>query len=205
MEKIVLLGFGGHAKSIIDTIETLKKYEIVGISDVVEKQGERYRKYSVAYQDEQLEYLFDAGIKNLFISVGYMGNSHIRNELFLLAKKIGYSFPPIIDPTAIVAKDVIIEEGVFIGKSAIVNADAKIHKMAIINTGSIIEHESEIGDFTHIAVGTVICGQANIGNNSFVGSNATIIQNIQVGNDVIIGAGCVVRKNLENGCLYTGG
>ena len=205
MEKIVLLGFGGHAKSIIDTIETLKKYEIVGISDVVEKQGERYRKYSVAYRDEQLEYLFDSGIKNLFISVGYMGNSKIRNELFLLAKKIGYSFPPIIDPTAIVAKDVIIEEGVFIGKSAIVNADAKIHKMAIINTGSIIEHESEIGDFTHIAVGTVICGQANIGNNSFVGSNATIIQNIQVGNDVIIGAGCVVRKNLENGCLYTGG
>jgi FlaA1/EpsC-like NDP-sugar epimerase len=35
-EKIILIGGGGHAHSVIDVIEQENKYEIVGIIDVEE-------------------------------------------------------------------------------------------------------------------------------------------------------------------------
>ena len=39
MEEIVLIGFGGHAKSIIDTIEANEKYKIAGILEKRKKMG----------------------------------------------------------------------------------------------------------------------------------------------------------------------
>ncbi|MEG0379082.1 MAG: serine acetyltransferase, partial [Eubacterium sp.] len=33
MKKLILVGAGGHTKSIIDSIQSAKKYEIIGIID----------------------------------------------------------------------------------------------------------------------------------------------------------------------------
>ena len=33
-EKIVLIGFGGHAKSVIDSIEASGEYKIAGYTDI---------------------------------------------------------------------------------------------------------------------------------------------------------------------------
>ena len=34
MEKIVLVGYGGHARSVIDSIEQSKLYKIEGYTDI---------------------------------------------------------------------------------------------------------------------------------------------------------------------------
>ena len=41
MDKIILVGFGGHAKSIVDSLESSGKYEIIGYTDI--NVGEDYR------------------------------------------------------------------------------------------------------------------------------------------------------------------
>ena len=33
MEKILIIGAGGHAKSVIDVVESTKKYKIIGLID----------------------------------------------------------------------------------------------------------------------------------------------------------------------------
>ena len=33
MDKIILIGYGGHAESVADSIRQLKKYEIIGYTD----------------------------------------------------------------------------------------------------------------------------------------------------------------------------
>ena len=38
-EKIILIGGGGHCKSVIDIIETENKFQIAGILDLPEKVG----------------------------------------------------------------------------------------------------------------------------------------------------------------------
>lgn len=193
-EDIIILGFGGHAKSVADSIAKDRKYNIVGYTDIHERKSQ----FRYLGTDDELENLFRHGIQNAVLGVGYMGESAIRYKLACEAKKIGFEFPVIIDPSANIANDTIIGEGTFIGKKTVINAESNIGDFCIVNTGSIIEHESTIGDFTHIAVGATLCGNVNIGNHCMIGANSTVIQGLYVGNCVTVGAGAVVLNNIEN-------
>ncbi|MFL0165513.1 acetyltransferase [Candidatus Clostridium helianthi] len=203
MERIILVGGGGHCKSIIDSINGLKQFEIVGIVDkkINENMG---LGIDVIGSDENLGELYKSGIKNAFISVGSVGNPCIRVKLYNILKKIGYNFPKIIDKTAIVSESALINDGVFVGKGAIINAKVTIEKQCIINSGTIVEHDCNISEFVHLAPGVTVSGGVNIGKRTHVGTNSTIIQNVNIGNDAIIGAGSVIIKDIKNGLKVYG-
>lgn len=199
MKDIILVGFGGHAKSVIDSIEKAGQYKIIGYTDI--ETGNEYRGCQYLGSDDVLQQYFDRGIKYVFISVGYMGKGDLRCRLYEKVKNIGYSLPAIIDVSAQIAEDVRIGEGSFVGKGAIINSDAAIGKMCIINSGAIVEHDCEVDEFSHISVGTVLCGNVNVGRSAFVGANATVIQGRTIGNHCIVGAGTVVRRDLEDNSM----
>ena len=205
MEKIILLGIGGHAHSVVDSIEGEGKYSVYGFLDMKDREGERYREHKVVGTDDLLESYFNKGIKNAFVTVGYLGKGDIRNRLYLQLKKIGFNIPTIVDRTAVIAADVTLGEGTFVGKGAVVNSVTEIGKMCIINTSAIIEHDCKIGDFSHISVGSALCGSVQVGKESFIGANATIIQGKTIGNKCIIGAGTTIRKDVEDSYMVWSG
>lgn len=196
MEKILILGNGGHARSLIDVIERQKKYRIAGL--VVNEKNADCDEYPILGNDDDLKRLFDRGIGNAAVGVGYLGKSDIRQRLYEKLMDIGFNLPVICDPSAIMSSRVRIGEGSFIGKGAILNTCTSVGKMCIINTGSIIEHDCMIDDFSHIAVASVLCGGVSVGKASFIGANATIIQGRRVGSNCIIGAGTVIRNSVED-------
>lgn len=201
MEKIIILGCGGHAKSVIDVIEAAGKFEICGFVDHSQEEFE-YRGYKIIGCDDDLKVLYDDGIHHAFIGIGFLGQGNVRNRLYGQLKGIGYNLPSVIDPTAVMASDVTVGEGTFIGKRAIVNANSVIGQMVIINTGAIIEHDCHVGDYSHISVSSVVCGAVHIGENVFLGANATVFQEMCIGNNAVIGAGSIVYRNVEADMKY---
>lgn len=201
MKKIILLGCGGHAKSVVDAIESKGEYEIAGFLDNKEFC---YRGYDVIGADEAAEKLFKDGVQYAFISIGYMGNGRLRERLYAYVKDIGFELPVIVDSSAVIASDVQIGEGTFIGKNSVINANAKIGKLAIVNTGAIIEHDCKVGEFSHISVGAVLCGNVVVGDSCFIGAGTTAIQGIDVADNVIVGAGSVILKNIEKNSMSYG-
>lgn len=189
MEDIVLVGFGGHAKSVADAIERQGKYHIVGYTDLKEHNT----KYEYLGQDSNLNNIFKSGTQNACISIGYLGKDVIREELYSLLKDIGFKLPIIVDPSSVIAESAVILEGTFVGKLAVINAEAKIGRCCIVNTRAIVEHEAIVEDFSHISVGAILCGQVKVGRAAFVGANATVIQNRTVNVSEIIPAGVTKR------------
>lgn len=205
MEKIVILGKGGHAESLIDIIERENKYEIAGyiVNDVGRKvEGELY---PVIGSDSDLEKIFQSGIRNVAIGIGYLGKSDLRERLWDKLKAIGFLLPVICDPSAILARNAKFDEGTMIGKGVIVNSNVSVGKMCIINTGAIIEHGCEVGDFSHISVGSILCGNVKVGEATFVGANSTVIQGKRIGSKCIVGAGITVRKDIDSYCIVWNG
>lgn len=196
MEKIIILGKGGHAKSVADAIERQGIYEIAGY--IVNEDLEAEDDYPVIGKDEDLERIYQSGIHYAAIGIGFLGKGTIRNRLYEQLKKIGYYLPVICDPSAILSTKTEIGEGTFVGKASVINAAARIGKMCIINTGAMIEHDCQVGDFSHIAVGAVLCGDVHIGCETLIGANATVIQGRSVADRRIVGAGEVIRKNVGN-------
>lgn len=205
MEKMIILGKGGHAESLADIVERENKYEIAGyvINDSYQQAGKE--KYPVLGGDMELERIFQSGIRNAALGIGYLGKSDLREKLWNKLKMIGFSLPVICDPTAILAENVQLGEGTMVGKGAIINANASVGKMCIINTGAIVEHGCIVEAFSHISVGSVLCGEVWVGKASFVGANATVIQGKKIGNHCIVGAGTTVRKNVEDNHIVWSG
>ena len=90
MENIILLGLGGHAHSVVDSIEQAGKYNIIGFLETREMQGKRFRDYQVLGVDDNIQEYFDKGIRNAFITIGFLGYGNIRNQLYKQLKDIGY-------------------------------------------------------------------------------------------------------------------
>lgn len=198
MEKIILIGAGGHAKSVVDSIEQAAEYEIVGFSDNQISHEVIYRNYKVICTDKDLEKIYTAGVKNAFITIGYMGNSSVREKIYNKLCSIGFNMPTIIDPSAIIATDVQIGSGCFIGKTAVINSQARIGDLGIINTAAVIEHECDIGFNVHLAGNSILCGNVTVGNDVFIGAGSVVIQGINIGSDVIIGAASTVIHNVKD-------
>ena len=191
MEKIVLIGFGGHAKSVADSILQMNKYEIAGYTDAKKCDDAPYEYLG---DDSALSEIFKSGVTNAFVCVGYLGKGNVREKIYENLKQIGFTLPVIIDPSAILARDVSFGEGTFVGKGAIVNSGAQIGSMCIINSGAIIEHECKLEDYVHVAVGAVLCGQVTVGRAAFVGANATVIQCMNIESKKLVPAGFTVRN-----------
>ncbi len=196
MEKIVLVGAGGHCISVLDAINCGCEYEVVAITDMPDQVGRAVGQLSVTHGDEALASLFESGIKSAAITIGGIGDTRLREILYKKLKEIGFTLPIISDPSAVVSKTAIIEEGVFIGKNSVVNSCSIIEKMAIINTASVIEHECMVGQFASIAPGTVLSGRVKVGAHTHIGTNSTVIENITIGSNSLIGAGSVVVKDI---------
>lgn len=205
MEKIIILGKGGHAESLADIVEKENKYEIAGYVINDNNQQSEEARYPVIGSDMDLEQIFKSGIKNAALGIGYLGKSDLREKLWNKLKTIGYTLPVICDPSAIMAENIQLGEGTMVGKGAIINANASIGKMCIINTGAIIEHDCRVDDFSHVSVGSVLCGNVRVGRASFIGANATVIQGKNIGSQCTVGAGTTIRRNVEDNYMVCGG
>lgn len=196
--KILLVGGGGHCKSVLDSLFQVNEYEKIGIIDKTGMLGKSVMGVPVVGSDDDLPKLFEEGYGHAFVTVGSIGNPMLRIHLFNLLIDFGYQMPAIIDGSAKVSSHAIVEEGVFVGKQAIINVGAHIQKGAIINSGAIVEHDCQIGAFSHIAPGAVLGGEVVIGENTHIGSNAAVKQQIHIGSNSIVGMGSVVLRNINS-------
>lgn len=196
--KLVLLGGGGHCKSVIDAALRLDSFDDIVITDLTLAVGTKVLGCKVVGADDCLEELRHEGFGFAFISVGNIKGNPLRKKLAERAAALGFKSPVIIDPSATVSDSVVTGEGTFIGKNVVVNADVRIGKHCIINTGAIIEHGCVVDDFSHVSVGAILCGEVSIGKNCMIGAGSTIIQCLNIGNDVVIGANSTVLADVED-------
>lgn len=203
-KKLVLIGGGGHCKVVISQLKRLNEFEIVGVTDRYKPVGTPIASSTIIGKDEKLKEFYEKGVRYALITIGSVKDNTKRRKLFDIAKEIGYEFPIVISPFAVVSTTVKISEGTVVMPHCTINPDVYIGKDCIINTGAIIEHDCKIGDHVHIAPGVHISGEVEIGNLSFIGIGSTIIQGVRIGKNVTVGAGTVVIKNIPNDVVIVG-
>ena len=197
MDKILLIGAGGHARSCIDVLEEENQFEIAGLIEKGERISNNSLGYSVIGTDDDLKVL-RKHYKNAIITVGQIKSPKIRIKLYQLLKELDFTLPVIVSPHAYVSKHAQIGEGSIIMHGVIINANAKIGNNCIINNRALIEHDAVIGDHCHIATGAIINGEVSVGNETFIGSGAITKQCISIGNNCIVGAGIILKNDVKH-------
>jgi len=190
MKEILLIGGGGHCKSVIDIIEAEKKFRIVGIVEKYKGESSEVLGYPLIATDDDLEMLrkkYDYAL----ITVGQIHSNNIRVKLYNRLKELDFQLPTIISPFAYVSRYAEVGEGTVVMHHALINANAKVGKNSIINSKALIEHDVIVENHVHISTNATINGGVVVKEHSFVGSGVVTKEYIEVSG--FVKAGSLVR------------
>jgi sugar O-acyltransferase (sialic acid O-acetyltransferase NeuD family) len=190
--QIVIVGGGGHARSVIDVIEAEGRFDIAGVVDPKPPSSGSLMGYPWLGDDEALGPLIQRH-KNAVIAIGQLPQPDKRIELFERVSGLGAQLPVIISPSAVVSPHATIGRGSIVMHGAVINAGAIIGENCIVNTLALVEHDSRIGDHCHVATGARINGECVLGRESFVGSGAIVFQQVHLPARSVVGAGTIVK------------
>lgn len=200
-KNLILVGGGGHCKSVIDVAESAG-YKILGILDMPEEVGKPVLDYKVIGTDDEIPQYVDK--VEFIITVGFIKNPAIRIHLYNRIKEAGGKLATIVASTAHISRYATLGEGTVVMHQAVVNAGAQMGDNCIINTFCNIEHDAVIGNQCHISTGSMVNGDCKLGDRVFIGSQSVLANGITVGEDIIVGAGSVVRKSISEKGVYAG-
>jgi UDP-perosamine 4-acetyltransferase len=202
---LIILGAGGHARVLMDTL-VHQSHNILGITSPDSNNlDHNYNLFDIPIignDDEILNY----GTNSIYLvnGVGMMPGNNTHCQLYDKFKNYGYTFARVIHPSAVLAANVKIKEGVQIMAGSIIQTGVIVGENTIINTRVAIDHDSYIDKHVHLSPGATISGGVSIGEGAFIGAGSTIIQGIKIAAYCVIGAGSVVTQNVSEGATVMG-
>ena len=186
---------------IIELIESLNQFRIIGIIEKNLKKN-KYYDYKILGNDENaIDIMRETGTKNIIIT---LDNPNQREKLYISYFKLGCRFPKIISKTAQISNYSNLSEGVIIQDNVVISSNVTIGKLVKVNINSTIMHDVIINNFVTVAPNVTTLGYVKIGKNSFIGASCTILPHLAIGQNVIIGAGSIVTKNIRKNSVYVG-
>jgi len=203
MQKIVIVGAGGHAGVVIEIFRLSGEYEPVGLLDPT-LSGKTVHGLPVLGGDDLLPRLRAGGISAVFIGVGGTGDNLPRKKLFEKAESFGFAMVNAVHPAAVISSSAHLGRGVAVMARAVINPEARIGDNVIINTGAIVEHDCKVGAHAHLSPGSVLCGGVEVGMAAHVGAGAVVRQKVGIGEKAVVGAGAVVLNDVPAGAVVAG-
>lgn len=197
MEKLILIGAGGYAKSVLDSVDTFN-FEMIGFIDEFCDKKE-HLGYPVLVQN--LEELDNKNEYVYFISIG---NNMNRKKWFDKLMDLHLKIINVVDKSAIISPYAKIGVGCFVGKMAIINSRAVIGNDCIVNTKALIEHGCQLANHVNLSTNAVLNGDVCVEDGSFIGSCSVTTGQRYIGRWSTVGAGAVVIHNVEDNVTVAG-
>lgn len=193
---LLLLGFGGHARSVADVALSLGVVQLHFVDENA-RPGEQFCGFPVTTS-------FDLPLPVGWGVVPASGDNTKRVSQLQWIRMNNLPIATLVSDRATIGVGASVGEGSFVAHHAHIGPMASVGVGCIINTGAVIEHECQIGSFTHVSVNAVVAGRSVVGARSFIGAGATVIDGITLGDDIIVGAGGCVTKTLDQPGVYVG-
>jgi sugar O-acyltransferase (sialic acid O-acetyltransferase NeuD family) len=133
-----------------------------------------------------------------------IGDNDARRAYFDRLKAFGVTVASCIAPTAWVAPDATLGEGLFLGPGAAICARTRLGNNVIVNTHSSVDHDCVIGDDTQLTPGVTLGSHLRIGRGCFFGMKSCVLPRIEIGDRVTAMAGALVVRSAPAGVMLGG-
>ncbi|CAH6420868.1 PglD O-acyltransferase [uncultured virus] len=203
--RIIVLGAGGHAKTVLDALQRSGETRAVGLlDDRASLQGAEVCGARVLGTLDSL--MQRANETSATACVAAIGDNDRRREVVARSLQTwpDVRYAVVLHPSVQLGRGACIGEGSVLCAGVIVGPDARIGRHCILNTGSSLDHDSVMGDFASLAPRATVGGSSTIGEGAAVCMGACISHGCTVGERALIGAGSVVLRHVPANCLAHG-
>ena len=144
---------------------------------------------------------FDASKYEVIVAIG---EPRVRFDIVNKLPKETKYFTYIHPSAQLLANDIRIGEGSFIGANCVLTYNIKIGKHALLNRAVHVGHDCRIGDYFSAMPGTIVSGNVTIYDLIYMGNNSSIREKLSVHSLATIGSNATVVKNIEESGTYVG-
>jgi len=190
---LLILGFGGHARSVGDVALAAGFNRLLFIDEHA-RDGEAFEGHRVLSTLPKP----DGDYWQAFPAAG----QNFRREH--QCQEAPHPLATLVAPSATIGIGASVGEGTLLARNSHVGPLAQIGRGVILNTGCVVDHECMVGDFSHISVNATVAGRVKIGRRVMLGAGAVVIDNLSICDDVVIGAGAVVVDDITMAGTYVG-
>ncbi len=194
-QSVYVLGCGGHAKVVIQTLRALD-YRVAAVFD------DDTAKWEKAFLGIPVHGPIDRVAEfSPLPSMMAVGDNATRASI---AARLELEWLTVVHPRAYVDPTARLGAGTVVFAGAIVQAETRIGRHAIINTAASVDHDCEIGDYVHVAPGARVAGGVCVGDRTLLGLGSVVLPEKRVGPRVVVGAGAVVTRDLPENVTVVG-
>jgi sugar O-acyltransferase (sialic acid O-acetyltransferase NeuD family) len=207
-QSILILGTGGNAIDILDTLIALNTaagspvWEPRGfLDDNPQLHGQTIHGLPVlgplsaatAYPD-------------CFLVNGIGSPSSFRQKPTLISRTGADPgrFATLIHPSATTSTFSCLGPGTVLLQQVVVASNAWVGAHVILLPHTVVSHDAVVGDYTCVAGGAILCGGVHVGTCCYIGAGATLRPGIRVGEGALIGMGAVVVRDVPAGTVVAG-
>ena len=202
---IVVYGGGGHGRVLLDLLQTLARYEVVGVVDDHLRPGDDVLGAPVLGGSEVLAELRARDVALAVNGIGGIGRIESRVEVFDRLAGAGFSCPSLVHPRAVVEPSATLADGVQVLALAYVGTAATIGFGSLVNTSAVVNHDCVLGRYANVSPGGLLAGEVALGDRAMVGMGATLNVGVQVGEGALIGNSAVVKADVPAGARVRAG
>ncbi len=191
--RLLVVGAGGHGRSLAEAVLMSGDFDLVGFLD---------------------DGAFDSGVDvwglpvlgpvNAFAdyaalashAVVAIGNNALRQKMFAQLQAAGFALARVVHPRAIVSPRAQLGEGVAVMAGAIVCTEAVLGQGVIVNCGAVVDHHAQVHDFGHLGVNACMAGGSVLGALAWMQAGAALGYGVMLPSGVTLAPGeAVDSKN----------
>lgn len=193
-KRVIVIGAGGHGRSVAEAILLLGRDGLVGFVDDGADVSAKVWTYPMLGRTEALHTLR----KRADAVVVAIGNNAVRERLHALVGEAGFELLSVIHPAAFVSPTATVGPGCAVMAGAIVGTEAQLGEGAIVNCGATVDHHCRVEAFGHLGVNACMAGGAVLGRRAWMQAGSALGYGVRVESGAVLGPG-EARSNISLG------
>ena len=146
--RLLLVGAGGHGRSVVEAAELSGQFEVVGLLDDLLPACDRVMGVTVLGPVVSMVH-HRADAEQAIVATG---NNTLREKLLQQLAAAGFKWATVVHPRAIVSPSTVLGAGSAVMAGAIEGTEASLGVSSIVNCGAVLDHHATIEDFGHLGV-----------------------------------------------------
>jgi len=176
MKKLLIVGAGGHGRSVAEAALAAGEYRLVGFVDDAASSLRHVWEWPVFGSTADLA----SCRQHADAAIVAIGNNRLREELHDRLSAAGFELVTVIHPKAMVSPRAVIGAGSAIMAGAIVGTEAELGAGVIVNAAAVVDHHCRVEDFGHLGVKAGMAGGSVLGRGAWMQAGSVLGYGVKV-------------------------
>lgn len=190
MGRLLIVGAGGHGRSVAEAVLAAGAHVLVGFVDDAAPAN------SVVWDVPVLGSTADLAAyrQRADVAIVAIGNNMAREGLCQRLVAAGFELVTVMHPRAIVSPRAVIGPGSAVMAGAIVGTEARLGQGVIVNSGAVVDHHAQVHDYGHLGVNACMAGGTVLGRGAWLQAGCALGYGVTVAAGAVLPPGTALQQ-----------